>query len=384
MAGVRGPCPYCSATIQAPPALPPMDQPRAVLVDPPAVDDPPSGASIRPEPRERPRRGPAIAARKSTEDEALRRKPVAARNPAAGRAPSLERWALPVGFFAISGLVVFLLLHFFGGSVPPQAEGDEAAAPAAPEGSRPTPADPRPQAPPAVVGGMPATTPQPVIDDAEGKQAIRQLETFLAAGSLSERLPLLDPPPAEGSADAALLDGPMPGVSGVLSRPPFRHPLEGWNGWPFRVSFRGGEGSTVDYLVLMICRPDEAPRVATEPFLDLVGGRLARFAATPTEDGEPRTFRAIVEPMPRCFEPGIPGAERKFTYKLSSCAGGLELGRAYANLNSRLADQLRSRRSGIHFGARVRATFTIAWNLKEDPEQPYLEMLELKELEWRP
>jgi hypothetical protein len=218
---------------------------------------------------------------------------------------------------------------------------------------------------------------------ADGANAIRAEETlnrFLTASSLDERLELIDPLlPAEQLQDT-ILSRPLPDVIGVTPETPSFDPIEKISNFPFRVSFQGGEGSISEYTILVRYRADLPPKIVIEPFLDLVGGRLARFAATPTSGAQ--TFRAVIEAMPRCFEENIPSPDKKFTYKLTACDVGRATARAYASRYSSLAEDLFTPDSKIRWGKRVRATITLEWNTTEDPTQPYIELLEIKGLDW--
>ena len=86
--------------------------------------------------------------------------------------------------------------------------------------------------------------------------------------------------------------------------------------------------------------------------------------------------------MPRCVEEDIPNPGKKFTYKLSASDVGRATARAYASLNSSLAEQLWSTDSRIRWGKRIRATISLQWNTTEDPSQPYIELMEIKGLDW--
>jgi len=225
-----------------------------------------------------------------------------------------------------------------------------------------------------------ADAPPITVDGAHAIRAEQILNQFLAAKSLDDRIELLDPPTPADQIQNTILASPLPEIINVTPETPAFDSMEKLTNFPFRVSFQGGEGSVVEYTILVRKRSDLEPKVVVKPFLDLVGGELARFAATPTEGVH--KFQTVIEAMPRCFEENIPNADKKFTYKLSACDVGRATARAYASNTSSLAEQLYSAESRIRWGKRIRATITLQWNTTEDPNQPYIELIEIKGLDW--
>ncbi|MEP4078278.1 hypothetical protein [Haloferula sp.] len=407
MAGVSGPCPRCSATIQAPApaAAPAAEAPAAAPTPSPApaptpkkeipaarsADTPPT--SITPEPRAMPERQGAkgITARKSTRDASLRRRQTA---PSSGRAPSsrgpgLSRIFLPLAFIIAGGTTVYVLCYFFlpGGpgeslrtnSTPPPGS-PPIENPIYPETKTETPSDQSSESTSPASNAAVGDAPPISADGSDAIAAETVLDRFLVARSLEERLPMIDPPLPADQLQGTILARILPEVLSVSPETPSFDSIEDLSNFPFRVSFQGGEGSVVEYTILVRKRAELEPQVVVNPFLDLVGGRLAQFAATPT-DGT-HTFHAVIEAMPRCFEENIPNPDKKFTYKLSSCNVGRATARAYASLNSSLAEQLWTPDSRIRWGKRIRATVTLQWNTTEDPKQPYIELIEIKGLDW--
>ncbi|MEM1083070.1 MAG: hypothetical protein AAGI48_03040 [Verrucomicrobiota bacterium] len=414
MAGISGPCPRCSKTIEAPkqanqpaPAAPvetpaprpePAPMPSSVPPAPAKATDQESeeATTIRPEPRSKPERTGArgITAKKSTQDASLRKRRTVEPQPSRQvsrptRSSGVLRILLPIFFIVAGGTIVYVLCYFFlpGGpgdslrrnSTPPPVDVNEQQTmfpkiptpgiTNEPDRPRDTPAD------------TPVLDPPPLsADGAEAIAAEETLEQFLDARSLDDRLQLIDPPLPTEEAQGTILEKVLPEVISLSSETPSFNSLEKFTNYPFRVSFQGGEGSVVEYTILVRKRADLEPKVVVHPFLDLVGGRLARFAATPVDGA--RTFHAIIEAMPRCFEENVPDPEKKFTYKLSACDVGRTTARAYASKTSSLAEQLYSSDSRIRWGKRIRATVILQWNTTEDPMQPFLELLEIKDLDW--
>lgn len=301
--------------------------------------------------------------------------------------PGLGRFILPLIFVVAGGMIVYALCYFFlpGGpgeslrrnTTPPPGSPPKVH-PIYPESATSTDSTPEPGLanPDRVVGDAPPIS----ADGADAIEAEKVLNQFLSARSLDERINLIDPPLSAEQLQDTILARPLPEVIGVTPETPSFDPIEKLVNFPFLVQFQGGEGSVVEYTILVRKRSDLEPKVVVNPFLDLVGGRLAQFAATPTDGTQ--TFRVVIEAMPRCFEENVPNPDKKFTYKLSACDTGRATARAYASHYSSLAEQLFTPESRIHWGKRIRATITLQWNTTEDPTQPYIELMEIKGLDW--
>ena len=207
--------------------------------------------------------------------------------------------------------------------------------------------------------------------------------SFFGRKTLEERLNMAEPARSAEPLKGGILDDTLPPVGEALAGSPTRNMLEDYLDIPFNIQFPipdGAEGETRDTLVIVRKRGDETPRILIDPLLDLAGGALDAFAAEPVEGQQ--TFHAVIEAVPRCFEVEIPNADKKFTYKISSSTRQSEITRAYASLLSPLAEQLYSPDSGIGWGRRLRATIVLEWNTTEDPDRPYIEMREIKALDW--
>lgn len=398
MAGITGPCPKCASTITAPApaslAQPPQASAPAAPADPASTRLPlpttlpeprqPSGreSSIRPQPRELPGREqrPQIAARHSTADPGLRkRKYVSARKPRRSRPRTLSI-ILPALITALSLTLVYFLLYYFlpGG---PGHSSRKANRPPTPTERQSSPESPR--ATPDTTASPNRSTLPPAENTTSAKDAIAAnevIETFLKAPSLDERLYLIDPQMSRAELQSTVAGGPLPEVVNLISEETRHDPVENLTVFPYRVAFAGSEGSVEECTMLVMKRGTNPPKVAINPFLDLAGGRLATFSATP--NSEIGTFHAIIEAIPRCFDSNVPNKEKKFTYKLSASDHSREITRAYASLSSDLAKQLQNSSSPLRWGIRMRATVVLAWNLTEDPERPYLEVVKIKDLHW--
>ncbi len=227
----------------------------------------------------------------------------------------------------------------------------------------------------------------PPVDNgpAPATAALEVLERFLAAGSLEERMPLMDTSTPEDELAASVLSGPLPprrNVDTELVEPDKSNELTNVF---FRVEFERGEGKTEAHLVLVRVREAGGPRVAAEPFLDLFGGRLAEFASSPRKgSGE---FHAVVEPLSFSAEGAVPNHERKLTLKLLASDGRDEIARAYFGEQSEIGRILLdgpAYAADLTFGQVRPCVVVLVWNTSEDPEKPYLEALRMQALNWAP
>lgn len=415
MAGISGPCPSCSATIQAPKArveAPPAETtvqpaPAPALESEPTLEPEPSTEQnirpssreestrtfIRPVPRTKPERNETkeIEAHLSTLDASLRPRQkigLTGRDSSETRTVRSIRILVPLFFIIAGGTLVYGLCYYFLPGGPGESYRSNIVPPTEPQldlqpdlnGSGYVP--PMPTIRPGTTRSIePVEDPPPIsANGADAIDAESLLNRFLETKTLEERLPMIDPPMTADQLQGTILSEPFPEAIGVSSETPAFDPIEKLTHFPFRVSFQGGEGSVVDYTIVVRKRADLAPQVAVQPLLDLLGGRLAKFAATPTAGVH--TFHAVIEAMPRCFEENVPEPSKKFTYKLSACDIGRSTARAYARLSSSLAEELSDPNSRIRWGKRIRATITLQWNATEDPSQPYIELLEIKSLDW--
>lgn len=423
MAGVTGPCPSCREQITAPrkvvPALEePMIAPRppeavhgaagpaAGPLDSPAKSSPAGapGPQIRPEPRRVQERLQPLKPLRSTNDPRYSRGevPTLRRSPS-GRRPYLwVRLLFPAIFLTLAATIVGLLLFHYGPSGPGQQilrlSGPLKGVP--PAGTVP-PADRLIEAPleappllleepltdpESAVASDPLPTAPPIPSGSEKSPAVlanELLNAFLAAPDARSRIEMVEPAASESELAATLLKGPLPAVARVSPDLPQQHAEEQLTDYPFRVSFFIKDAPTVEFAILVRQRGAQPPRVFLPAFLDLVGGRLTEFTRQPNRR-PPVVFHVHLEPIDGCYEKNVPGADRKFTLKLLPGPVGREAARAYASNASRFREQMESPSSPIRWGIRRRATVTLQWNHREDPEQPYLELVDINSPDWNP
>lgn len=302
------------------------------------------------------------------------------------------RMLVPLAFLLLGGILSYLLLSYFNPPAkisPELGDGPVVDPPSAPA-SEPSDfsSENRGTGPPSPVPppGVASSRSREIEVPADGQlRAGRFLEGFLNTATLTERIGDFEPRYREDDLEGGALDGEFPRVISVIPDSVDRNPAEDFIDYPFRVivhNVDGDEGETREIMVLVRKRGDGGFKVVAPPLIQFLEKRLESFAAAPRE-GEARMF-AVVEAIPRCFEPEIPAGEDKFTYKLSSSNRGVELARAYASKFSPLAEQVHDPMTDIRWGKRMRATVVLWWNTEEDPEAPYLEVVEVTSLDWNP
>lgn len=355
VAGVEGPCPKCGSLIRAP---------RYGLFE------------VLPEDEEAPVRlevgEPAIP---------LRPKPVPVLTPAAevpmvGSAAGRSQRRMKVvrivtcclfGFALLAGGIL-LVRHEHAAGRPKPARREAAVQPFLGEAVG-VPVAPDPPVDSAV-------PPEGVDVHALTAAAASTASTFLEARTLEERLPLLETEVPVEEMKTSVLAGPLPAASRFAGESVKFNKIEGYADVVFQVAFQGQAGG--DQLLLVRVRGTQDPKVVVEPFLDGYGGRLAAFAAGP-QDGE-RTLRTVVSIFDFCNSPEVPNPENKKTVKLSRTRGGTDLFKAYFGKASPLGGKLE--RMGLKYGLATPATLTLKWNTREDPSKPFIEVMDVKSLDW--
>ena len=412
MAGVRGPCPICSAEIQAPSASPAAPTPPAQQPPNPAVpvlppNETETGTVLPQEPIKLPPAPRHSQPVRSNKD--IPARPIDPTDQASqGRVPVEKSATIPrekgslllkIGIPALlilaSGAVVFLILKarnpeaglpvsssFELPEPGPAVSPPEAGSP--PAGSDPKAASGPGENAPAPDAAVESSEPAPVSLN-ELNAAKRAAVSFLKSTSIESRLAMIEPPLPADQLKGTVLEGPLPAMIAIKDLPQVRDTIEEFIDFPFLVAF--GDDAPIRRMLLIVRqRQSREPKVLVQPVLDLLGGRLKEFAKAPAEDTESREFCAVIEPMPRVFDEGVPNSDDKFTYKLLSADGGVEIARAYASQHSELAEQLYSfsPTSDMRWGKRLCATILLSWNTTEDPDKPYLWVNEIKSLNWSP
>lgn len=354
----------------------------------------PEGHRIKPEPRKRKERAAAapISPRHSTADESLRRSELAysGSNPGTSR---ILRASGAAAFCAAATTVSYLLIYFFLPTGPAKKIKEASRPLAIPPGKiaaqSPQPSPPSAESAPAQPLQAPESVaaeeaiPAPGSEPKESPAIVANtvLDSFLAGKDAASRVGLVEPAATEEELAATLLKGPLPEIARILPDLPQRDAVEQFTDYPYRVSFFLENGRNVDFTVVVRQRGEQSPKIFLPAFLDLAGGRLSAFAKEPNTS-DPVTFHVILDPLSVCHDENVPGAERKITFKLLPSMFGKEIARAYVSSGSRFAQMVGDPNSSLRWGVRMRATITVQWNHTEDPQKPYLELMNISSLNW--
>jgi hypothetical protein len=306
----------------------------------------------------------------------------------------LGRFFLMLLFLLAAGALVFGVLTFLdsqkrgkAGLVPisppvvvPPAKVAPAPAEASPPGA--TPALPTPPAEqPTLIEPVPAL-PEGIKEKSPAMEALAVLEKFLSAKSLAERLPMIETKTPEGELAASCLAGSLPPTPKMLLEFQESNAMEEVVDFFYSVDFEEAGGRINAQTILVRTRGRGEPKVVVDPFLDLYGGRLAVYAARPSDKGG--DFQVIAYPVASCLDPKIPNPEKKLTLKLLARDTGKEIALAYFSKMSKIHEMLEDGTYSLSYGKAKSCTVMLRWNTEEDPKYPYLEALTLKALDWNP
>jgi hypothetical protein len=218
--------------------------------------------------------------------------------------------------------------------------------------------------------------------DARGIAALEILEKFIAARTLAERLPLMETRTPEPELAASCLAAPLPAARGILMDTQEANPSENVLDVYFSVDFEAGEDQTAPQTILVKIRENTPPKVMADPFLDMFGGRLATYAKTPSKENG--TFQVVAWAVASCTNPRVHDRENKLTLDLLPREDAIEITQAYFRRDSKIGNMLAAGTQNLTFGKAKPSTVTLRWNIEENPEQPYLEAVDLKTMDWNP
>lgn len=270
---------------------------------------------------------------------------------------------------------------------PVRVENQTPATDAAPA-EVPKPAEPANPALPTPPAAQPTLSepPPPLPAGAEAKvpamEALAVLEKFLSAKSLTERMPIIESKTPEAELAASCLAGPLPPTRNVVIDAQESNPVEGVVDYFYNVDFEAGENRLNSQTLLIRTRGSSPPKVVVDPFLDLFGGRLAAFAATPTDKGA--HFQVIIYPLPSCNDEKVREREKKRSLKLLARENTKEIAQAYFSKVSKIGEMLVDGTYNLSYGQPKACTVMLRWNTEENPEHPYLEAIDIKALDWNP
>jgi len=208
------------------------------------------------------------------------------------------------------------------------------------------------------------------------------LSKFLSAQTLEERRPLMTKSRrSEEELAAGPLAKPLPRF--IPAGPQRSFPGQGRLTDSYHsVIFENFDGKGLNFpmLVRLISfSAEEEPRVQTDPFLDLYENIVAQIAKEKKKG--PVTVNAIIQTSEFCFSDGIPNPDTKATvnFRANIINSTPHLASAYLRADSDLFKSLRARAPS---GASAPVILTVEWNDKEDPNQPYVEVVRLNDTNW--
>ena len=266
-------------------------------------------------------------------------------------------------------------------------------------GASPTAGDSRvkrilPDQPPPSAAGQPRTSATggeaspataPPATSAEvvrpGAHALKTLAEFLTADTLAERLPLIETNTPPEELAKSCLAGKLPHTS-IEATVQTAHDPGSIIDCFYRVGFDLGDGKEYLQTVLVQIRGAGPPAVVVDPLLDLYGGRLASYAATPTD--KPGYFHVILCALSRPPE-NWPNADNKFIIKLQSDEKAdhsiaVAVADKLSGIGKALTDSVIT---GLNWGQPKPCLVMLQWNMG-NPTKPYLEALDAKRLDWEP
>ncbi len=208
------------------------------------------------------------------------------------------------------------------------------------------------------------------------------MEKFLAAKSLPERLPMIETKTPRAELATSCLAGPFPPAPKMLLEFQESNPMENVVDFYYHVDFQDEGSSANPQTILVRTRGNNEPKVVVDPFLDLFGGRLAAYAAKPTD--ETGVFQVIASALATCTDPKIPDRQNKLTLKLLARENTKEIAAAYFGKRSEIGRMLEDGSYSLSYGKAKACTVVLRWNTEDDVNYPYLEAISIKTLDWNP
>jgi hypothetical protein len=227
----------------------------------------------------------------------------------------------------------------------------------------------------------PSLAPEAPASNPSGEES-RIIGIFLDAKTLEERLPVMETKSSKEELAKTILAGPLPERLSVEPGVRLTNTVENFTDCYFTVTLAGKNQNGDSYTVFVRRRTNQAPRVLVEPILDLIGGRLAAFAAAPNDDL--KTFQVFLTPSPFADDT-VPNPNKKITLRLDGAETGNTIATAYASHTSRIFETLKDPTAGLlRYGSPKPCTIVLEWNRREDPKRPYLEVVDITAFTWNP
>ncbi|MEO8614318.1 MAG: hypothetical protein ABI600_04195 [Luteolibacter sp.] len=234
---------------------------------------------------------------------------------------------------------------------------------------------------PSIIEPVPVL-PEGIEPETPGKSANDVLEKFLAAKSLSERLPMIETKSPDSELAKSCLAAPLPASSNLLIEAQESNAVEQVTDVYYNVDFATGNNMTNNQTILVRTRGSGEPKIVVDPFLDSFGGRLAAYARTPSDKSG--TFQVIISAVASCNDERVPNREKKLTLKLLPRDNTKEIARAYFGRQSKIGTMLEDGTYSLSYGKAKACTVVLRWNTEDNPQAPYLEAMDLKTLDWNP
>ncbi|MFT4175818.1 MAG: hypothetical protein QM627_04110 [Luteolibacter sp.] len=216
---------------------------------------------------------------------------------------------------------------------------------------------------------------------APGLTSLKVLDHFLAAKTLEERLPWIETRTSREELESSIVARPLPATSRIDTDYQETNSIEKVTDIFYNVDFQEADGTVNPQTILVRTRGSSEPKVVIDPFLDLYGGRLKKYASTPSD--RPANFEVIVSAGAFCYDEHVPNRDKKLTLKLLARDNTKEISRAFFGKRSRIGEML-ERDFGLSYGQAKACTVTLRWNTEEDRNKPYLEAINIKSLNWNP
>ncbi|MBC7979505.1 MAG: hypothetical protein H7Y36_02970 [Armatimonadetes bacterium] len=233
---------------------------------------------------------------------------------------------------------------------------------------------------PAISGTNEEAPPEPQSIDG-GIPALKLLEDFLAMKSLDERMPHLESKRTEADLASSILNTSLPEVTKISVDIRETNSVEQMVDYYYLVDFTAEGGGINPQTMLVRIRGTSPPKVVVDPFLDLYGGRFAKYASAPVK--EAGTFQVIITAGAFCYD-DVPGSDKKMTLKIQAREDTKEIAKAYFGKRSKIGDMLQDETSGLGYGQAKACSVFMRWNMEEDPRNPFLEALDITSLNWNP
>lgn len=251
-----------------------------------------------------------------------------------------------------------------------------------PEPPLPALPDPVPE-PPKITEPPPSVPDEPAPAPPTPSQAATEvLKKFLAAETLAERLTLVATQTPEPALAKSCLAGPLPRAKEIFIEAIQNNAAKQVVDFYHHVTFDTEDPSQQAQTILVQKRGDADPKVVVDPFLDSYGGRLAAYAKTPSDSSG--TFQVTILPLAACNDETVPNRQKKLTLKLLAQDDAKEIALAFINKKSKIARMLEDGTYSLSYGKARACTVVLRWNTEERPTTPFLEVVDLKTLDWSP